>query len=255
MSKRTMTAERQQRHRAGMRIKSGEWTRSVVRVGGGRGFVVEVEQCRVVITAAHCLPRLPPAHRGSYTEERTYEKLVGELGAKPSIWCECQFVDPVSDLAVLVSPDGQELWDEARAYDALADAAVPLALGSLTFARRRIVPPVGTAFYGPPVAESEVWLLSLSGQWFSAQASSYGRSLEINHAGQDIQPGMSGSPIITLNGTALGVVSTSMGGPGGHRMGSNPLLSANLPAWMVRTIDARKPPKRKRITRRTERSS
>ena len=243
----TTAGQRQQRRPAGTRSKPGEWKRSVVRVDGGRGFVIEIERRRLVVTGGHCLPELPPATHGSYTEERTYAKLIGMLGAKPSIWCECLFVDPVSDLAVLGPPDGQELYDEANAYGALVDAAVPLTLGSLTFARRRIVPKVGAAFYGPPVAESAVWLLSLSGQWFSAQATSRGRSLVFDDATEDIVGGMSGSPIMAPNGTVLGVVSTSIGAAvKGQRMGVSPLLSANLPAWIVRTTSARK---RKRIAR------
>jgi hypothetical protein len=35
-------------------------TRAVLRVGEGRGFVVEIGRCeRAVITAAHCLPFFP----------------------------------------------------------------------------------------------------------------------------------------------------------------------------------------------------
>jgi hypothetical protein len=51
---------------------------AVITVGGGRGFVVEgdLEQ-RYIITAAHCLPWLPPSHGASYIEERTYQELLG----------------------------------------------------------------------------------------------------------------------------------------------------------------------------------
>lgn len=35
---------------------------AVIRVGDGRGFMVERQRQRFVLTAAHCLPRLPPAH-------------------------------------------------------------------------------------------------------------------------------------------------------------------------------------------------
>jgi hypothetical protein len=38
------------------RLKSG-----VITVGHGRGFVIEGAGERLVITAAHCLPSLPPA--------------------------------------------------------------------------------------------------------------------------------------------------------------------------------------------------
>jgi hypothetical protein len=48
-----------------------EWTRSVPE-----WVLVAVEadrdEDRYIITAGHCLPRLPPCHAASYTEERTY---------------------------------------------------------------------------------------------------------------------------------------------------------------------------------------
>jgi hypothetical protein len=40
-----------------------QWSQSVVRVGAGRGFVIETEdEDRLIITAGHCLPHLPPSH-------------------------------------------------------------------------------------------------------------------------------------------------------------------------------------------------
>lgn len=85
-------------------------TRAVVAVSkGGRGFVVEGKfpnpltskpkgwrrtvlptpylTQRYIITAAHCLPRLPSPHRAAYTAEKTYKKLIGPLGTAPSIDC------------------------------------------------------------------------------------------------------------------------------------------------------------------------
>src|SRR5438552_3247930 len=104
-----------------------EATRSVLRVGGGRGFVVNGERDRLIITAAHCLPRFPPCHGFSYTEERTYAKLLGPLGRKkPTVWAECLFVDPVADIAVLGPPDDQELFDEYDEYDRLVAEHIPL---------------------------------------------------------------------------------------------------------------------------------
>jgi hypothetical protein len=89
----------------------------VVKVGGGRGFIIE--QCirvnrrrigklrlqpfvdrRLVVTAAHCLPHLPPADQGSHAYERTYKDLLSSLdGAKKNVWAECLFADPVADIA------------------------------------------------------------------------------------------------------------------------------------------------------------
>jgi hypothetical protein len=107
-------------------------TQAVVKVGnGGRGFVVKTQRLddfvnHIVITAAHCLAagrrKLPPAHPGSYLEERTYANLLGPLGkAKPKVWAECLFADPLADIAVLGSPDGQELYEQAEAYEALME--------------------------------------------------------------------------------------------------------------------------------------
>ena len=77
----------------------------VVKVGAGRGFVMEPRGSfgrRVIVTAAHCLPKLPPACTASYTEERTYRNLVGSFdGPKGNVCAECLFVDPVADIAVL----------------------------------------------------------------------------------------------------------------------------------------------------------
>lgn len=116
---------------------SEEWTQAIVQVGGGRGFVVKTESEHLVITAGHCLPQLPPCLSFSYTHERTYARLLGRIGKEPSVWTECVFVDPVADLAVLGRPDGQELYDEARAYDALMEAVSPLPIGKLLFRDHR----------------------------------------------------------------------------------------------------------------------
>jgi hypothetical protein len=58
---------------------------SIVNVGGGRGFVVEHGRYKYIITAAHCLPELPPAHGAAYLEEKTYGNLVGPLGGDQTI--------------------------------------------------------------------------------------------------------------------------------------------------------------------------
>ena len=127
--------------------------RAVLRVGGGRGFVVERRRHtgsgveRIVITAAHCLRELPPP---GFADEYLYRGLLGPLRGKRTVWAECLFVDPVSDLAVLGTPDNQELPDEADAYEALVENATPLSIGSLTFSRKRLPLRDGTKISGPP---------------------------------------------------------------------------------------------------------
>jgi len=211
-----------------------DWRRAVVTVGGGRGFVVEIELNRYVVTAAHCLPQLPP-EAPAEIEDLMYAKLLGPLGAEPTVWAECVFVDPVADLAVLGSPDNQELWEEAEAYAALVDNAVPLPIGRLTFVPQHFTRPDGTVIDGPPVAESAASLLSLDRRWFTCQVTSLGRALWIKDAVEPIQGGMSGSPIVAPDGTAIGVACLSAGPDNlpHHEGGPNPVLATRLPGWML----------------------
>ena len=90
---------------------------AIITVGDGRGFVVGTASRQLVITAAHCLPRFPPAASISHTEERNYSELLGSLGEDaPKVWAECLFADPIGDIAVLGPPDGELVHDEADAY-------------------------------------------------------------------------------------------------------------------------------------------
>src|SRR5215831_14238288 len=114
-----------------MKLMAGN---AVIRVGDGRGFIVKDagrarlgwRDERVVITAAHCLPFFPPCHAASDLSERTYKTLLGPLGQESTVWAECLFVDPIGDIAVLGKPDGQELFEQCDAYEALVMAIRPL---------------------------------------------------------------------------------------------------------------------------------
>src|SRR5262245_11830384 len=138
-----------------LRFKSREqnmpnpiFANSVVRVGNGRGFITKSPyRERVVITAAHCLPEFMAAHPARHEHERTYRKLLGPLGAKPTIAVACAFVDPVADIAILKAVD-YELWpQEQEAFAALTDVVRPLKIGKLPFT-------IG--------AKTKVWCLSLA---------------------------------------------------------------------------------------------
>ena len=95
-------------------------------VGKGSGFVIETSRARPVVTAAHCLPKLPPSATISYAAERTYERLLGKVGKRRRICAECLFVDSVADIAVLASPE-QNLSKLADAYDRLAHTNILVA--------------------------------------------------------------------------------------------------------------------------------
>jgi len=235
-----------------------DWLKSVVRVGDGRGFVIETkDERRLVVTAAHCLQRdgqpcLPPAD--PEPEDRTYPDFLGPLNKAATVWAECVFVDPIVDLAVLGPPEHSDLWEKAEAYNELVGATdelvgatveelvrvtVPLAVGRLpSVPLTRLRPLVSYAPWACET-ESEAWLLALDGQhWFSCQVvcrtASRGRRLSIAKADESICGGMSGSPIVAPDGRAIGIVSTSHSGiDESHHLGDSPYLPDDLPARFV----------------------
>lgn len=196
-----------------------EAKRAIVKVGAGRGFAVQGVRDRLVVTAGHCLPVFPPCHSASYTEERTYKNLLGPIGEKPAVLAECLFADPICDVAVLGPPDGQEFFDECEAYETLMDAATVL--------------PIADAPRDGPA-----WLLSLAGRWFRCNVRHGGGRLWISDAADGIVGGMSGSPIVAEDGSAIGIVCTSGGRAGDVHTegGPNPRLTHNLPGWLLREL-------------------
>src|ERR1700741_2496788 len=79
-------------------------TAGVITAGSGRGFVVEDAGERLVITAAHCLPFLPPAQSFLGPKECSYGPLLASLRDWPRASAVCRFVTPIADIAVLGSP-------------------------------------------------------------------------------------------------------------------------------------------------------
>jgi len=190
-------------------------TSAVLRVGDGRGFVVRYYTQNIIITAAHCLPHFPPCHLFSYLHERTY-KLLGPLKSKPAVWAECWFADPIADIAVLGQPDGQELSDEAEAYDQLVDNVEPFIVADAPAQVESATPSEGPAR-----------VLSLDGEWLDVRLQRRGNHLLVQPE-KLIVAGMSGSPIVSLADEAIGLLSTSNIGP---------VLVDSLSASLVRGIN------------------
>jgi hypothetical protein len=196
---------------------------AIVRVGGGRGFVVvdpgETWR-RYVVTAAHCLPRYP---RPNVNWDSTFKDLLGPLSRRrPTVWAECLFVDPVADLAVLQMPDSQELTAEADVYDTLIDAAAPLPIAGpeqlpdmVYMLGRDPAKLIAGKLRDPEFVRLSLWVTATNGY---------------------VQGGMSGSPIVAPDGAAIGVVSIS-GGVGDLEThveaGPSPWLAARLPRWLA----------------------
>jgi S1-C subfamily serine protease len=194
-------------------VSLNDLARSVVRVGDGRGFIVAAGDDRYVITAAHVLLKLPPAHLMSDLEERTYLRFLGpreEEGRRITV--QSVFADPVSDVAILAAPDSQAQSTEWDLY------------------QQFVADPPPFAVVEPPVAEFSdepfpAYVLSLAGEWTECRLSRPGwLMIEPEHA---IVGGMSGSPVVSATGAAVGVVSTS-------NFGS--VLADVLPGWLLRKL-------------------
>ena len=221
---------------------------AVVAVGQhrGRGFVMEITEpnplkegfvlrgkfrrpprflrSRLVVTAAHCLPHLPPARANASEHEKTYSALLGPLGdAKPSVMAECLFVDAVADIAVLGEPDGQVFENADCAFREFIDAT-----GVLPLSKRDIVEPVTG------------WLLSLDGRWTACTLAPrrFRAGSWISEATDGIVAGMSGSPILLEDGRAVGMVVVSDGSSTERHTegGPQPLLTGCLPGWLLQVL-------------------
>ena len=198
---------------------------AVITVGDGRGFIVGRDENRFIITAGHCLPFFPPSMSFSTSENTTYRALIGPLKKKPSISAECYFVDPVSDIAVLREPDGQSLFEEYNEYSDFIDEIAPFSVSD--------APLRGSAS-----------LLSLKGQWFNCRIDRLGDGpLWITKAEMQIAAGMSGSPILSASGSAIGVLCAGSH-TGNSKLcregGPQAVLSRNLPVWLWRSLASRR---------------
>jgi hypothetical protein len=162
-----------------------------------------------------------------------------EVRQRPGVAAQA-FYNRINDLAVFGEPDSQVLGREADAYRTLTENATPFTIGRLRFHRLRRRSQDGTVISLPRRAVSAALMLSLDGEWFKCRITSRGRVLWIEDAAQPVQPGMSGSPIILPDGSAVGVVCVGTdegleGGPAPLSFdGPDPLLFDCLPAWLVR---------------------
>ena len=180
--------------------------KAVFQVGDGRGFKVG----HFVITAARCIP--PPREQMTCSSKRTY-KLLGPLGNKDIIWVELLFAYQIGDLAILGQPGNQELTKEAEAYDRLLESTPGFAIANVK-----------------PNKQLSAKVLSLSGQWISCSIIHHHRG-SLRLEGAAIEGGMSGSPIISRAGKAVGVVCGTSETDGVQITSINVHLTRGLPRW------------------------
>jgi len=206
---------------------------SVITVDKGRGFIIEHRALfdfgdglrrlrrKLVITASHCLPHAPEMPCYSY-QEATYANLLAPLGEQPSVWAECLFFDPVSDLAILGEPDNQVLGEENDEYARLVDGRKPFAIAAPETGEGYMLALDGASWQPTPlVVHENIWGTGLSS----------GPTLG----------GQSGSPIVDSRGRAVAVVSIGTEAlNGGNRTpvnsGPQPILKLQLPSWVLKTV-------------------
>jgi len=145
-------------------------------------------------------------------QETTYANMLAPLGEEPSVWAECLFFDPVSDLAILGEPDNQEVAEQWDAYMTLVDGRKPFAVAAPETGEGYMLALDGVSWQPTPVkVHTNMWSNSLS-------------------TGPNL-PGQSGSPIVDAKGRAVALVSKSGG--------AQPTLKSQLPPWLLRATKGR----------------
>ena len=136
---------------------------AIVRVGDGRGCLLALKsESRIVLTAAHCLPRLPPADPFSYTEERTFDALLGPLETAERVAAECLYVRSDRRFG-------------CRWYARRSGASDPSRRVQTTSPRHG-----SRCAWGCSFRPSTAWLLTLEGQWRRCAADiCHGRTLTL----------------------------------------------------------------------------
>lgn len=175
----------------------------VVTVGSGRGAIIRGPSIKLIVTAAHCLPRIP---RSSLST--SFTRLLGRLDGEPSIGADCLFVDPIADIAIL-GPDEPDSYFEF---------IEPLSCLEISRAKE------GT----------HARLLSLKNKWFKCVVRNSAGPLWLERAELPILDGMSGSPILSEDGRAFGLVNGSGTAKNSTAGGGHPQLVECLPGWLLR---------------------
>lgn len=198
---------------------------AVVKVGFGRGFVVEAVHphwTRVVVTAARCLPDRPMSFGLMNDADSPYPGLLGALHEPlPTVAASCVFMDTVADIAVLVGPKSPKvMFNQVDAYDVLIKPLPTLLMRTET------------------ESLTSVKVLALDGQWIDAQITSRALGGLVLDLPERIRGGMVGSPIVDADGRVVGVVSSNDDDSVAIHPGLQPCLARDLPVWLVEALSA-----------------
>jgi hypothetical protein len=130
------------------------------------------------------------------------------------------------------------LGDKADEYEKLLDEMEPLVISDAP-AQGSEPLTVGKQVEWPTTGQGSARVLSLNGKWRDGQVVRRGFQLHFQPEKLFVG-GMSGSPIVSLEGNAMGVVSNAA---------ANPVLMDTLAPWLLRSIIAAAKPSRRRRSR------
>lgn len=176
-----------------------ELIKSVFKVGGGRGFLVN--DC--IITAAHCLPKDLPIALCLAPED--YPVIVESLDGSRKAFMYPVFVEPISDITVL------------RPFDDDYQNWCDLIAGQMGFE---------LAWPEPCMSASKVLSLTAE-EWLPFDAQVHPRCLRLDHEYERIVPGMSGSPVMTPDNKVVGLISMS---------DAEAAILPNITPWVARLL-------------------
>jgi hypothetical protein len=196
---------------------------SVVTVDDGRGFIIAVGDTRYVVTAAHCLPFRPPPHLGRHLEEAT-DRFAGGGGAKRHRRLRVRRYDGRHRRARTPGQSGVQRRIRSIRGVFLDLAAVRHHRAAAAWSSPGAIEPAQlyTGRRGALPGPSPVDRPSMDRLRHPAfQRSASDRPEEL------AEGGMSGSPLISATGAALGVISTS---------NQASVLTDGLPGWLLRAL-------------------
>jgi hypothetical protein len=189
-------------------------TVTVIAKGGpsGRGVLVAGG---MILTAAHCIEYSSEAMPSGDEPALQQIKTDAEVFKLDTL-----AVEPVADVALLCSLDGQPDFErDIQAYGRFCDRVA------------------ATKVYtsSPKLEKSfTVFVLTHHGDWVAGKATPHKWMLSVEFEG-DIPTGTSGSPIVNLKGEIVGLISV-LGGTDSNPSGPAPRPHLTLPVWAVNLI-------------------